>query len=962
SATASALGSAPVGRIDYAGDVDFFAVQLVSQGRYVFEITDLQNNMDTVMTLYNSGGTDLVTDDDGGNGLASRIEYRATQTGVHYLKVEHYDAGASEGGYTLALRDLGGGSGGGTVGSGDDHGNDASSATRITAGTPVRGACEIGGDQDWFAIDLRAGRDYEFRTDDMQNGMDTILALYGTDGTSQLAENDDLNGLASGIDFTAPADGTYYLRVVHYDNTGTGNYTVGGVDVGGSSGGGGSGGGGSGGGGGSTGGQWTHVLTNSTGPDVIVGDLHDLARYGSANGITAFAVGTTSCNLGTDRLKWFSNTNEHPVIGQNMYRLKDGRFEQIGMSWLKHGFFALSGNLCFNDCQSTSGDWLGVHCSDPYSAGLNGTQANLGPRYQVNAATGLFVYPPADPSTQATIGRRLQVHNSDLDPNQNQGARYFVEGHYVTPDDHGAGNAKNNASYRQVRISGSGSQFDLNFMNGERTVRQQPAIMAWRDQDPSVVINGTLVPGDGYIDVAVKVTDLGNGSYAYEYAVFNLNSDRSAGGFSIPLPAGAVATQVGFHDVDYHSGEPYDGTDWRADQSGNAISWSTQTFQQNQNANALRWSSLYNFRFVSDRAPEVGNATIKLFKPGTPDEVQIETMVPGAGGGPADTAAPIFAGVTSVSANGTDLEVLWNPATDDRSAPGDIEYDVYVATQAGGQTFAQPTLTVTGQAAANVSGLQQGQTYYVVVRARDKAGNQEANTRELSAMIGQAPDTQAPTFAGLAAIEANGANAIRVSWAAASDNQASANAIQYRVYVATQAGGQAFSTPTVTTSAGALMANLAGLQPNTTYFVVVRAVDPNGNEDANTRELTATTGGGNPGLFTSKVEVDMFRTSAPTIAAGDRVEFMLVFTNTSNVEQTARGNILMETPGGTRNQLNGNAIAITVPANTSRTFNVPFNSAANAAQGQYLILGMFTDNDGNLDIGSFDYRIAGVTP
>ena len=244
----------------------------------------------------------------------------------------------------------------------------------------------------------------------------------------------------------------------------------------------------------------------STGPDVTVFSLYDTQNYGLSNGKRGYSIGTRSCNIGTAPLNWCDNAGgcgagttpqEHPVIAQNMYRLKDGRFEQIGMSWLKHGFFALSGNLCFNDCQSTSGDWLGVHCSDPYSAGLNGTQANLGPRYQVNAATGLFVYPPADPSTQATIGRRLQVHNSDLDPNQNQGARYFVEGHYVTPDDHGAGNAKNNASYRQVRISGSGSQFDLNFMNGERTVRQQPAIMAWRDQDPSVVINGTLVPGDG---------------------------------------------------------------------------------------------------------------------------------------------------------------------------------------------------------------------------------------------------------------------------------------------------------------------------------------------------------------------------------------------------------------------------------------------------------------------------------
>src|SRR5688572_28479699 len=115
------------------------------------------------------------------------------------------------------------------------------------------------------------------------------------------------------------------------------------------------------------------------GPDVIVGSLNGMDSYGSSGGIYAYSIGTTSCNVGTVWLNWFANTNQHPVIGQNFYRLKNGRFEQIGMSWLKHGFFALSGSLCFNDCQGTNGEHLGVHCSDPYDAGLNGDQGN-GPR------------------------------------------------------------------------------------------------------------------------------------------------------------------------------------------------------------------------------------------------------------------------------------------------------------------------------------------------------------------------------------------------------------------------------------------------------------------------------------------------------------------------------------------------------------------------------------------------------
>ena len=74
------------------------------------------------------------------------------------------------------------------------------------------------------------------------------------------------------------------------------------------------------------------------GPDVIVGDITTPQSYGTSAGHYAYSIGTTSCNIGTAELNWIASTNQHPVIAQNMYRLHDGKFEHIGMSWLSSSF------------------------------------------------------------------------------------------------------------------------------------------------------------------------------------------------------------------------------------------------------------------------------------------------------------------------------------------------------------------------------------------------------------------------------------------------------------------------------------------------------------------------------------------------------------------------------------------------------------------------------------------------
>ncbi len=369
----------------------------------------------------------------------------------------------------------------------------------------------------------------------------------------------------------------------------------------------------------------------TTGPNVIVGSLPNVNSYGSVGNIAAFSVGTTSCNIGCDPLSWVASTNQHPVIAQDMFRLKDGVMEHIGMSWLKHGFAALSGSVC-GTCTGGGGSALQPGCSDPYSAGLNGSQGN-GPRFDINATSTFFPYPHSEPAPAAgTIGRRLQVHHDDLNPALNPGAQYFVTGNYIAPGEQGfPGNDDNNISYRAINVSPSGGSYNITLTGS--TVRQSTALDAWQAEIPEVEIQTVHV--DGLIQIATHVIDLG-GLWQYEYAIFNANSDRSVGEFTVVLNGGTVLTSTGFHDVDYHSGEPYTNASWATTVSGTDVNWATESFAANEDANALRWGALYNFRFVSTSAPSPGSAVISMFKPGTPDSVTINVPVPsGTGGGTA---------------------------------------------------------------------------------------------------------------------------------------------------------------------------------------------------------------------------------------------------------------------------------------------------------------------------------------
>ncbi len=401
------------------------------------------------------------------------------------------------------------------------------------------------------------------------------------------------------------------------------------------------------------------VPAGGAGIDMELGGLQSLVVLGHdgdfPTGRTGFALTTIACNVGTVDIPWLRPMDEeHPGIGMALYRELDGRFEQVGVSWIKHGFFAQSNSSC-TPCQSPGGGLaLGVGCSDTYGSANNGDRFWLGPRSEWDAHTAewtclgsFFDGTPVDcerdedGATTSDVDHRLEAFDVDL---ANPGATYWYEAFYMVEDDVDPWN--NIASRRTVIVDDGGAFFATTpTTQSGNPVVLGPAIQRW-GQKRTVA---DLLPDDGRVILAAQVTPLSGGLWRYEYALFNWSLDRRVESFAVPLSQG-LASLMSFHDIDAHG-----DNDWVPAKSAGNLRWTFPgVFHAGHKvAGPLEFGTLYNFGFTSDRPPAVRDAVLAIHEDGPGgDLLLVETFAPDVLALTADSASPVAGGPLSLSVIG----------------------------------------------------------------------------------------------------------------------------------------------------------------------------------------------------------------------------------------------------------------------------------------------------------------------
>ena len=218
-----AVGSSTTGALERPFDQDCYSVQLTAGTRYRFQLdgddsTDANFPIyDPYLRLLDATGAEIAYDDDSGESGNASLLFTASRSGTYYLVAQSTLAN-DPGFYKLSVARA----------ASDDFGFSRYNSGSVTVNGSVRGAIDSGGDIDWIAVELEAGRAYVFDLLSATTGSYRLtgpaLSLLDSDGTV-LVQGTQTDGQAH-IAFTATTGGRYYLSAAARDLFSTGGYLL----------------------------------------------------------------------------------------------------------------------------------------------------------------------------------------------------------------------------------------------------------------------------------------------------------------------------------------------------------------------------------------------------------------------------------------------------------------------------------------------------------------------------------------------------------------------------------------------------------------------------------------------------------------------------------------------------------------------------------------------------------------
>ncbi len=212
-----ANGEGRTAMINNDGDIDWFAIELVEGRPYRFNLQGSEPDplADPVLTLYDSDGHEVASDDDGGTGANSYLSYTSVTGGQYYAAVSSFN-NTGKGRYALTVSDT------------EVPGNTSTDETLDAAhGDDRVNSIEIPGDLDDYRVDLEAGAHYLIEVvaqGDNPLG-DPYLAVLNSDGQRLAADDDGGRGRNARLRFTPPQAGSYFIQASGLGGS-TGSYKV----------------------------------------------------------------------------------------------------------------------------------------------------------------------------------------------------------------------------------------------------------------------------------------------------------------------------------------------------------------------------------------------------------------------------------------------------------------------------------------------------------------------------------------------------------------------------------------------------------------------------------------------------------------------------------------------------------------------------------------------------------------